>query len=171
VSFAALVAPLGGRQTDVFQTLAPPATAASPSFAGHSSEPFFSRVCARAYRFALVALFTGAAYIARATDPIAFHTTGYFMDYDTKLIHARLDAIEAILINLCGRDGETLERIREMLTQEHSIARKKQNTREQPRMQTSVALEMRPPRDFAGEAARTAAYEGLCRKFNASLTD
>lgn len=91
------------------------------------------------------------------------------MDYETKLLEARLDAIEAVLLNLSANDMQTLEKIRTMLSKEHEIARNKQNKREEPSVQTAVQFEMRPARDTGAEAARTAAYERLCRKFGAPL--
>ncbi|MFT4068944.1 hypothetical protein [Paraburkholderia sp.] len=93
------------------------------------------------------------------------------MDYETKLVQARLDAIEAVLLNLVGLDGETLAIVRTMLSREHAIARDRQNARDEPRLQTSVQFQMRPARDTGAEAARTDAYERLCRKFGAELSD
>lgn len=91
------------------------------------------------------------------------------MDYETKLMQARLDAIENVLLNLIGSDQRTLDQVRTMLSDTYKAAYEKQHEQARPDFQRTVHLEMRPPRDTAGEAAKTAAYERLCRKFGASL--
>ncbi|MGQ7939143.1 hypothetical protein [Paraburkholderia sp. D1E] len=91
------------------------------------------------------------------------------MDYETKLVHARLDAIESVLLNLLGSDQRKLDQVRTMLSDAYRSTRDKANRPTEVKLQQSIPYNMPAGRDEDAEAAKVEAYENLCRKFGAPL--
>ncbi|WP_321951858.1 hypothetical protein [Paraburkholderia bannensis] len=89
------------------------------------------------------------------------------MNQDTKLIEARLDAIEAILLTLSDQDPQMLEKVRLALSRNYHEAKAKADRPDVTRLQNSIQYEMPAGRDKMGERARVEAFRRLCRDFGA----
>jgi hypothetical protein len=89
------------------------------------------------------------------------------VDQETELMKARLNALETLVFVVAKKDASLLEEIREVLTQEHQLALKESNRRDEPSFARRVMIESRAPRNLLAERARVEAWDARCRKFGA----
>lgn len=89
------------------------------------------------------------------------------MDYDNKLLRARLDVIESVLLNLVPNDQ--LNRVRDELSRKYEIALMTAKQPDELTPQSQVAKSYRDGRDREAEAARVEAYMSLCKKFGVDI--
>jgi hypothetical protein len=114
-------------------------------------------------------------YLCPATSEVAFNdkriNETLEMDYNQKLIEARLHAMESVLLNLVARDADVLGDVRKMLSREHDLARTRASQTNPVGFPRMVHGDMTAPPDTDGLAARVEAYGRLRKMFGPSVGD
>ncbi|PXX15865.1 hypothetical protein C7399_109200 [Paraburkholderia tropica] len=93
------------------------------------------------------------------------------MDYETKLIQARLDAIEAVLLSIAVQDADGMEKVRQALSKGYRDAKAAHDAPNVTTIQRAIQFEMSPARDRLGEQAKVEAFRRLCRSYGASMDE